>query len=111
MFSPLQIIILQTYYKSDYTTSRHITKSFLSECFHYLCRKSILKKLKNNVFLVTEGQAEIMIVKFVNALSTKIGDFLSKTIQSTGISIHIIITKMLFLHTFIRDSCSVGLLL
>ena len=61
--------------------------------------------------MVTEGQAEIIIFKFVNALSKKIGDFLSKTIYSTGIPIHIIIRKMLFFHTFISDSCSVGLLL
>ena len=39
--------------------------------------------MQNNVFLVTEGQAKIIIVKFVNTLSTKIGDFLSKTIHST----------------------------
>ena len=58
-----------------------------------------------------EGQAEIIIGKFVNAFSTKIGDFLSKTIHSTGMPIHIIIRKMIFFHTFIRDSCSVGLLL
>ena len=79
MFTPLKIIIVQTFFsKSDYTTSRHITKSFLLECFYYLCWKCILKKLK------TEGQAKIIIVKFVNALSKKIGDLLSKTIHSTG---------------------------
>ena len=48
---------------------------------------------------------------FVNALSKQIGDFLSKTIHYTRMPIHIIIRKMLFFHTFIRDSCSVGLLL
>ena len=76
-----------------------------------MCRKFILKKLKNNDLLVTEGQAEIIIVKFCNALSNKIGDFLSKTIHSTGMPGHIIIRKMLFFHTFSRDTCSVGLLL
>ena len=70
-----------------------------------------IKKTEKRCFLVTEGQAEIIIVEFVNALSTKIGDFLSKTIHSTGIPIHIIIRKMLFVHTFSSDSCSVGLLL
>ena len=70
-----------------------------------------IKKIEKQCFLVTEGQAEIIIVKFVNALSTQIGGFLSKTIHSTGMSIHIIIRKMLFLHTFIIDSCSVGLII
>ena len=79
---------------------RHITKSFLLECFYYLCRKCILKKLKNNFFLVTEGQAKIIIIKFLNALSKKIGDFLSKTIHSTGKPIHIILRKMLIFSYF-----------
>ena len=42
-----------------------------------------IKKIEKQRFLVTEGQAEIIIIKFVNALSKKIGDFLSKTIHST----------------------------
>ena len=70
-----------------------------------------IKKIEKQRFFVTEGQAEIIIIKFVNALSKKIGDFLSKTIHSTGKPIHIIIRKMLFFHTLIRDSCSVVLLL
>ena len=70
-----------------------------------------LKKLKNNAFLVTEGHAEMIIVKFCNALSNKFGGFLSKIIHTTGMPIHIIIRKMLFCHTFIKASCSGGLLL
>ena len=66
-----------------------------------------IKKIEKQCFFVTEGQAEIIIVKFVNALSTKIGDFLSKTIHYWDVYSYIIIRKMLFLHTFIRDSCSV----
>ena len=41
-------------------------------------------------FLLTEGQAEMIIFKFCNALSNKFGGFLSKTIHSTGMPIHII---------------------
>ena len=53
----------------------------------------------------------MIIVKFCNALSNKFGGFLSKIIHATGMPIHIIIRKMLFCHTFIKDSCSGGLLL
>ena len=38
-----------------------------------------------NVFLVTEGHAKIIIIKFVNVLAKKFGDFLSKTIHSTAV--------------------------
>ena len=74
-------------------------------------QKMHITKIEKQFFLVKEEQAEIIIVKFVNALSKKIGDFLSKIIHSTGMPIYIIIRKMLFFHSFIRDSCSVGLLL
>ena len=53
----------------------------------------------------------MIIVNFVNALSNKFGGVLSKIIHATGMPIHITIRKMLFFHTFIKDSCSGGLLL
>ena len=53
----------------------------------------------------------MIILKFCNALSNKFGGFLSKIIHTTGMPIHIIIRKTLFCHTFIKDSCSGGLLL
>ena len=48
----------------------------------------------------------MIINKFCNALSNKFGGFLSKIIHATGMPIHIIIRKMLFFHTFAKDSCS-----
>ena len=70
-----------------------------------------IRKMKNNAFMVTEGHAETIIVKFCNALSNKFGGLLSKIIHSTGMPTHIIIRKNAVFHTFIKDSCSGGLLL
>ena len=61
--------------------------------------------------MVTEGQAKTIIVKFCNALLNKFGDFLFKIIHSTGMPIHIISRKNAVFHTFIKNSCSGGLLL
>ena len=50
--------------------------------------------------MVTEGHAEMIIVKFCNALSNKFDGFLSKIIHATGMPIHIAIRNFLFFHTF-----------
>ena len=71
-----------------------------------------IKKIEKQLFLVTQGQAEIILIKFVNALSKKGVTFYPKPFTLLGslftILYIIIIRKMLFFHTFIRDSCSVG---
>ena len=52
----------------------------------------------------------MIIIKFWNVLAKKCGDFLSKTIHSTGMPIiNINIRNVLFFKTFTKDSCSVGL--
>ena len=59
-------------------------------------QKAFCKKIKNKAFLVTEGHAKMIIVKFFNDLSNKFGGFLSKIIHATGMPIHIIIRKCYF---------------
>ena len=70
-----------------------------------------IKKIEKQCIFGNGGTGRNYNRQICECLVKKIGDFLSKTIHSTGMPIHIIIRKMLFFHTFIRDSCSVGLLL
>ena len=53
----------------------------------------------------------MIIITFWDVLAKQFGDCLSKTIHSTGMPINIIIINVLFFKTFIKDSCSVGLML